>query len=126
MAKKSVQIDIYTRSYRPWIMGGKVDGHIKTKAIVVSSRNVETSELSVDLCEVKSPAGNSFIAEKVSGAIVGSSWDMVEDALRTSDVEVVKGQLTQAVKDCEEAEPLESNEFWSLMGEGNANSDASA
>lgn len=108
MTKK---ITIWTRAYRPFIMGGNVNAPIR----------IEAEGTAVNLgrgfngFSVPTPAGGEVIVDAASGGIVGTSLEQVRSDVAQGDLRIMRKQIADAVEDAKKAEPVEASEFWTMF-----------
>lgn len=85
---------IWTRAYRPFIMGGDVNAPIYTE--VEATDPVDVGQ-DIQCFLVVAPNGRTFAAESETGAIVGDSIDAVKADMAEADPAVVAEQMAEAL-----------------------------
>lgn len=113
---KSVQmILVWTRAYRPFVMGGDVNYFIGTWLVVEDLDEILTGhELVPKVYQVTNPRnGTTHIIEPSSGAFVGNDIEEVLKDLEDADNEKIREQIRWAFQMSQEAEVLEPAAFWS-------------
>ena len=103
---------IYTRGYRPFVMGGSVHYFLATE--VEASEHFDVGQ-GISCRLVVAPNGATFCVEAETGAIVGSTPAEVKQDMAEADPEVVQKQITQARHDSASAEEVPPQRFWELM-----------
>lgn len=104
---------IWTRAYRPWILGGDVNAPVYTE--------VEPTSEHQDLGKgyqgvtVVSPSGKTFVVETSTGGIVGHSVEDVRNDVMAADDTVLKRQIENESLNAARAEPVTVDEFWRLL-----------
>lgn len=84
---------IWTRNYRPFIMGCDVNAPMMADVPVVGPFDLEKGYqgyLAV------SPAGNTFVVESLTGGIVGDSIEEVRADISDADEEFMRQQIVTA------------------------------
>lgn len=105
------KMKIWTVGYRPFILGGKCNYLVGCE--IEPDREVDLGNGYTGF-EITSPSGNKIIAEKTSGAIVGTSLEQVRTDIATGDPEVMAKQVAEACKNTKEVEVVSTEEFWKL------------
>ena len=103
---------IWTRGYRPFVMGGSVHYDLGCKTTCEGPFDVGRG---YSAWMATAPNGNKFVAEATTGAIVGGSLEQVREDIKTGDPELMKKQMADAkqrVKDVEEKDPAF---FWHAL-----------
>ncbi len=100
---------VWTKAYRPFILGGNVHAPIATTVAVGPKYS-----LGKDLCGylVISPKGETFVADAETGAFVGPSLEAVRADVWDGDAEVMQQQLAEAAKAVKGATYLSPEQFW--------------
>lgn len=109
---KKIRIRIWTRAYRPFILGGDVHSpvFIETQA-----------EGPVALGKgyfgylVTAPNGTTLVAESQTGAVIGSTLEAVKEDIATAEKAVMKQQIEDAKIKSSRAVPISNKEFWTMM-----------
>lgn len=110
-----MKIKIFTRAYRPFLMGGDVHAPVACEA--------EVADVEYDFGQgfrgylVHAPNGQTAVVEKRSGAIVGWSLDEVRrDIKEAKSIDMMGEQVIAAVEQSKQADKISEKEFWALMG----------
>ena len=92
---------------RPFIMGGKTRGFMKTFVTIPKSEIVDLAKgFEGFVC-------NGMVFELESGGYVGDSLSAVIDDINScDDISVMRGQVSQAIHDRETAQNVSSEEFF--------------
>lgn len=104
---------VWTEAYRPFIMGGDANAPVCC--------DLEPASPLLDLGKgyqgvlVVSPVGKTFIAETITGGIVGKYIDEVRADVESADEEVMKTQIQAGKLRSEVAVPVTQQEFWRLL-----------
>lgn len=64
---------------------------------------------------VVAPSGKTFVAESITGGIVGSTVDEVRADVASADKEMMARQIENALKRGQEAVAVSVDEFWRLL-----------
>ena len=107
---------VWTRGYRPFIMGGDVNGPVGT--------DIEVGE-KIDLGKgyygylVASPiSGTTYIAESTTGAFVGPSIAQVRLDIAEAPLEIMQGQVENAQKEKKRVSLMTTERFWEMLARG--------
>jgi hypothetical protein len=100
---------IWTRAYHPFIMGGDVNAPSACEVEVSGPYDIGRG---MQAYLAVSPNGKTFVAESVTGAIVGPTLDQVREDVRTADPEIIEQQMEYALKEVKKAYTLSQQEFW--------------
>lgn len=101
---------IWTKGYRPWIMGGDVHGDV----------GAEIDCLMVDLGKgftgllCLTPKGTTVIAEASSGAIVGRDLESVRHDIEIGEQNIMEKQVADALQRLKRVEPMSEEDFWAM------------
>lgn len=106
-------LKVYTLSYRPFILGGDVNGPISTAAAVDSGPHKLGRGVSCYV--VRKPNGGTVIAEATTGALIGPTLNQVIADVQSGDPQIMAKQMKQAMIDSKRATPVEPAEFWGRM-----------
>jgi hypothetical protein len=113
--KKPVQKDlkqvVWTHAYQPFAMGGDVHQPIKTEVDAIEVKSIGKGFHGVSF---KTPKGTIRIAEKVSGAIVGDTFEEVRKDIAEGDVKIMKKQVHEGLEMRNKARMLSNQEFFEL------------
>lgn len=109
----SKMIRVWTKAYRPFILGGDVHTPIATE---VESGEPYQLEHGIVVYLVKNPlTGQTHVVESHTGAFVGTSLEQVRDDVATADEKVMKDQLKEAEKLAQKAENMPPERFWKMF-----------
>lgn len=103
---------IWTTNYRPFIMGGDVNAPVMADVPVSGPFDVGkgfTAYLAV------SPSGRTFVAESITGAIVGSTIKQVCADIIEGEKSVMDKQIKDAEKLVKRAYITEPDELWKRL-----------
>ncbi len=103
---------IWTEAYRPFIMGGDVNAPIYCNVPVEGPIDVGKG---YKVFVATSPNGRTFIAESITGAVVGISLKEVCTDIRLADDLIMKKQITEAKERVLSAYLITPDEFWGLL-----------
>lgn len=104
---------IWTRAYRPFILGGDVHAPVCC--------DIEPLTANVDLGKgykgavFLAPSGKIFVAEMITGGIVGDSVKDVMADIAQGDDEIIAQQIKDNLEIGKTAEPVTSVEFWHYL-----------
>lgn len=107
-----MKLTIWTKAYRPFIMGGNVKAPIATEVEVGEPFDIG-SDFRAYL--VTSPKGSTYVVEATTGAFVGSDIEQVKKDVAAGDPEVMRQQIVEAQKQFEGATHLTPEEFWRMF-----------
>lgn len=108
-----MKLKIWTRAYRPFILGGNCHYQLSTTVEV---------DKAVSLGKgfkghiVTAPNGETLIAEATSGGLVGPDLKSVRKDVKEGPKEVMVEQIAEGVKLREKSEEVEPEKFWQMMG----------
>lgn len=105
---------IWTRAYRPFILGGNVHANMATE-LVLTTKPIKLGK-GITVYEIQSPHGTTHIAEASTGALVGTSLQQVKQDLAEADPKVVKQQLEEAQQ--VDKYHCSNEEFWKALQTG--------
>jgi hypothetical protein len=109
---KSKTIKIWTKAYLPWRLGGDGRGAIST---IVKYQKVVKLGHGYQGVVVKAPDGSTVVAERETGAIIGSSVRMVHEDVSSGNKKVMKDQMAWARKELQNAQPVTEEKFWTML-----------
>lgn len=109
-----MKLTIWTRAYRPFIMGGDVNGPIATEVEVGEPFDLGHG---IQAHLVVSPSGKTYVAEATTGAFVGNDIDQVKADVSSADPEIMKDQLDAAKRELKKVDHLSNENFWSMFRE---------
>jgi hypothetical protein len=112
MICRVTKLVVWTKAYRPFIMGGDVNAPIACKVTVDGPHDLGNG---VKVCLGVKPSGATFVAELSTGAIVGKSFQEVQNDMQESDPEAVRQQLAEAKERMKCCARLRPEEFWKLF-----------
>ena len=102
---------IWTRNYRPFIMGGDCNVPMST-SIPTEQMTGPFEEGGYELYTVTSPLdGDRYIVEGRTGGIVGSSLEEVCADIKAANPEFMSAQITWALQELGRAELVDADEF---------------
>ena len=107
-----MKLTVWTKAYRPFIMGGDVNGPISTEVEVGDA--VELGH-GFKAHVVVSPTGETYVAEATTGAFVGGDIKQVKADVASADPEVMREQIEKAAIQAKKADCLSNEDFWSLF-----------
>ena len=108
----TTKVKIWTRAYRPFIMGGNVHAPIGCEVDASGPYALGAGYMGY---LVVSPTGRTFVAEKTSGALVGPSLQEVRADVAAASWRVMEKQVDEALKLRESVVWLEADRFWRMM-----------
>ncbi len=110
------KIRVFTKAYRPFIMGGDCHAPIAAEVEALGPHDLGKGFQGY---LVTSPSGKTHVAEATTGGFVGESLDAVrQDVAGCDDVAMMQGQVAMAAEKAKSAELLPPDEFWSYFKEG--------
>jgi hypothetical protein len=107
-----VKIKIWTRAYRPLMVAG--DPHTPV-ACMVEATGPYLLGSGYQGYVVMAPNGQTYVAERHTGALVGPDLETVRKDILTADHSVMDKQLADAAVSVKRASVLSADEFWKLM-----------
>jgi len=107
-----MKLKVWTRAYRPFIMGGDINAPIATKVKVGDPVCLGHN---IKIYVVTSPTGHIHIAESTTGGFVGIDLEQVKSDIAAADPEVIKSQLVEAAQEVKKAQMMEPKKFWALF-----------
>jgi len=111
---KSLIVEIWTWSYMPFTIGGEVCRPIKAEVVAESLHDIGGGYQGY---LVKTPKGNTRVAEAETGAIIGDSIKQVKADISKGAPEVMAQQIEKSKEDAARAELIDADDFWSRMKE---------
>lgn len=108
---------VWTKAYRPFILGGRCNGEIATKIEDGQYTGPYESNHGIKLYIVPNPLNPSktHIVEGECGAFVGTDINEVLNDINSADVDVMKQQIEQGKKQRDRADHITNEKFWSLF-----------
>jgi hypothetical protein len=106
---------IWTNGYRPFIMGGDVNAPVFCDVPVDGPFDLGKG---YEGFLAVSPSGRTFVAESITGAIVGSTVAEVRKDVTTADEAIMKEQIAEAQKRVRRAERVSPADFWRMLKAG--------
>lgn len=103
---------IWTIGYFPFTMGGRVNRPIKCDVPVEGPFDIGAG---YQAYVATSPSGKTFVAEGITGAIVGSTLESVRDDVRVAVVGVMEEQVEAARQQVSGARMLTPEKFWHML-----------
>lgn len=103
---------IWTEGYRPFVMGGSVYYPIGCK---VECEGPHEIGLGYRAWVATAPNGRTFVAESMTGAIVGPTLEQVREDIRTGDPAIMKQQVAAAKQRAKAIEFTTPDKFWTAL-----------
>jgi len=103
---------IWTEAYQPFIIGGDCNTPIICDIPVAGPFDLGSGYqgyLAV------SPSGKTFVAESITGAIVGPTIDEVRKDIEEADKTVMEEQIAFAKKRVSKAVEVTQDRFWQML-----------
>lgn len=104
---------IWTRAYRPFIMGGNCNGHIGIE--IICGEQVPLGKGYFGYIVASPLTGDTYVVEAETGAIVGSSIADVRSDIAAGADDTMAQQMVQARKLRTTVSVIPADEFWRLM-----------
>lgn len=104
---------VWTRAYRPFIMGGDVNGHVGVDVEV--GEKIELGAGYYGYVVASPLTGKTFVAESETGALVGPSIEEVRKDIETGDTGVMADQIADAREQMKHVSVLPADEFWGML-----------
>jgi hypothetical protein len=104
---------IWTEAYRPWIMGGDVNAPIWTEVLAGSPVDIGNG---FQAYLITSPSGATYVAEAITGALIGTTIKQVKIDVATGDPEVMLKQIEDAKARVKRADYISPETFWRMLG----------
>ena len=105
-------MEIGLKSYRPFVMGGPTCSYIKCD---VSAEGPYDLGGGYQGYLVTAPDGTTYVADAISGGIVGPSLEAVRADIQQGDPEFMVRQVEEAKVGISKATLLSPDEFWALF-----------
>jgi len=107
---KQVKIKkIWTRAYRPFVMGGNTNEVICTYVHIFEERTINE----FDFFSIRTPAGTVKICDAYTGGIIADSFEELERNIKGVKREILQEQLDRAKKAADDdATELTNDEFF--------------
>lgn len=102
---------IWTEAYRPWIMGGDCNAPIVCDVPVDGPFDLGGFQCFL----ATSPSGKTFVAEGITGAIVGPTIEAVCSDIEAADEAIVEEQIAHAKIRVLRADTVSWKVFWRLL-----------
>jgi hypothetical protein len=109
-----MQLRIWPEAYRPFIMGGDVNGPIATTVEIGHLHIVEAAP-DIRIVELTSPYGTHHVAEVTSGALVGTSMNRVMQDIAAAPADVMAQRIADAKVRALKADTVSPAVFWWLL-----------
>jgi hypothetical protein len=106
------KIKIWTKDYRPFILGGNVHQPMATEA---EASGPFALGKGYEGYVVLSPLGESFVAESKTGALVGPTLNEVRADIKKAKKSVMKKQIIEAQESVKAARIVDPAEFWKRL-----------
>ena len=104
---------VWTRGYRPWIMGGDVNGPVGIDVEV--GEKLELGKGYFGYVVVSPITGSTHVAEAETGAFVGTSLQQVRDDVKEADDDVMQCQIDHAREQRKTVTVLAPDDFWRML-----------
>lgn len=105
---------IWTRGYRPWILGGDVNAPVGIEIEVGEKLDLGKGFFGYVVTNPKT--GDTHVVEAVSGALVGSDLNKVRaDVQECDDIDQMKEQIEKHKKLKKQVEVLDPDKFWGMF-----------
>ena len=104
---------VWITNYRPFIMGGDVNAPIMCEVEILGEYDLGkdyTGWLFVI------PSGKTFVAESITGAIIGNTLEMVREDIAEGNPQVMEQQINDAKEIVKKAYMGTEEEFWKRLG----------
>lgn len=105
-----MKLRVWTRGYRPFILGGNVHAPLATDLEVHKAFKIGRG-LSAYVV-INPVSGQTHVAESTTGAFVGDTIAAVRKDMEDADPKVVKEQMKWAAKKAKKARVVSTEEFW--------------
>lgn len=112
LLSERTNVKIWTEAYRPWIMGGDCNAPVICDVPVDGPFDLGGGYQGF---LAMSPSGKTFVAESITGAIVGATVNAVRNDIKAADKTVMEEQVAHAKKRVLSTAPVSPNEFWRLL-----------
>ena len=106
------KIKVWTRSYRPFILGGDVNAPV---ASMVEAQGPFPLGKGYKGYLIVAPNGKTWVAESTTGALVGPTLDEVRADIKAAKPSVMKAQIEDAKIQVEKAYLVPAKEFWTKL-----------
>jgi hypothetical protein len=103
---------VWTRAYRPFIMGGDVNRHICTDVQVQGPIELGRGYKAWVLVK---PTGGCLYVEEVTKALIGDDLEMIKNDVAAADVQVMDKQLSDESRNGKTASYVSPDEFFRLL-----------
>lgn len=103
---------IWARAYRPFIMGGNCHAPIICDVPVDGPFDLG---MGYQGFLAVSPSGKTFVAESITGAIVGPTVKAVRQDIKVADKVVMEEQIARAKERVLCAQVVSQSEFWKML-----------
>ncbi len=110
--KATAKITIWTRAYRPFIMGGDVNQPV---CCDVQAEGPFRIGKGYQAYVVTKPSGAQTVAEATTGALIGPSLASVRSDMKTAKLSVVRDQVAGAAVEGRSAVKLPAAQFWKMF-----------
>ena len=104
---------IWTRGYRPFILGGDVNAPLGTTIKV--GELFELGDGYQGYLVANPNTGTTYVVEVQTGAIVGPDLETVRQDIKEADSKVMAAQIGKAMEDQEKVVVQDPTEFWGRM-----------
>lgn len=107
--QKGKAMEIYTKTYNPFILGGDVHQFIKTDVPVGEPQDLGKG---YSAYLVTAPNGTAYVVEATTGALLGTDLSQVLEDVVQGDPAIIENQLSKSKLDFEKARLIQPDEFW--------------
>ncbi len=108
MSKKT----IWTIRHRPFVMGGRVDSAVSTEVKIIEEKQIGKGFYGFSF---KTPKGTLKIAESITGAIVGDSFEEVISDIKNAPLKIIKQQIEDVKRELKKGcQRLSNQDFFKL------------
>jgi len=103
---------VWTKAYRPFIMGGNVNADVVADIQLNGQINVGGTGLVM----IQAPNGDLIWVCATTGGLLGEDLDSIRKDLAESNALVLAQQMIDMKDRGEKADPVTTEEFWKLLG----------
>ena len=104
---------VWITNYRPFIMGGDVNAPIMCEVEILGEYDLGKDYIGWLFA---TPSGKTFVAESITGAIVGNTLEDVRKDIEEADLKIMEKQIEDAKVMLEKAYMGTKEEFWKRLG----------
>ncbi len=110
--KPLVKLTIWTRGYRPFILGGDVNHPVCCDVEAEGPFRLGKGYWGYIVLK---PSGEQVVAESTTGAVVGPSLAAVRRDIKTAEVSLMRDQIAESGVKARSAVKLPAAQFWKMM-----------